>query len=83
MPNVLINSEIGWGWGVGERTILGHPQLIERMGICVLSLAYRSELRDSDVYLQTVKKICGNASLDSAMVRNLGWPLLAIFSGFF
>ena len=30
------SSEIGSEW----RTILGHPQLIECMGICVLSLAH-------------------------------------------
>ena len=43
-----ISSEIGSEW----RTILGHPQLIECMGICVLSLAHGSELRGSDVYLR-------------------------------
>ena len=43
--NVLISSEIGSEW----RTILGHPQLIECMGICVLSLAHGSELRGSDI----------------------------------
>ena len=47
MPNVFISSEIGSQW----RTILGHPQLIECMGIRVLSLAHGSELRGSDVYL--------------------------------
>ena len=44
-PNVLISSEIGSGW----QTIVGHPQLIECMGICVLSLVRGSELRGSDV----------------------------------
>ena len=38
------------------RTILGHPQLTECMGIGVLSLAHGSELRGSDVYLRIVKK---------------------------
>ena len=38
-------NETGSEW----RTILGHPQLIECMGICVLSLAHGSELRGSDV----------------------------------
>ena len=41
MPNVFISSEIGSQW----RTILGHPQLIECMGICILSLAHGSEKR--------------------------------------
>ena len=45
MPNVFISSEIGSQW----RTILGHPQLIECMGICILSLAHGSEERGSDV----------------------------------
>ena len=45
MPNVFISSEIGSQW----RTILGHPQLIECMGICILSLAHGSEQRGSDV----------------------------------
>ena len=45
MPNVFINSEIGSQW----RTILGRPQLIECMGICILSLAHGSEKRGSDV----------------------------------
>ena len=45
MTNVFITSEIGSQW----RTILGHPQLIECMGICILSLAHGSEQRGSDV----------------------------------
>ena len=53
MTNVFISSEIGSHW----RTILGHPQLIECMGICVLNLAQGSELSGSDVYLHMVKKI--------------------------
>ena len=53
MTHVLISSEIGSEW----RTIFGFPQLIECMGICVLSLAHGPELRDSDVYLHMVKKI--------------------------
>ena len=51
MPNVLISSEIGSEF----QTILGHPQLIECVGICVLNLVYGSELRGSDVYLHIVK----------------------------
>ena len=49
---MLIRSETGSKW----RIILGHPQLIECMGICVLSLAHGSELRGSDVYLHFVRK---------------------------
>ena len=80
MPNVPISSEIGSDW----RTILGHPKLIECMGICILSLAHGSELRGSDVYLHIVKNLSGNVSLNSASVRALEWPLLAFFfSGFF
>ena len=77
MPNVLI-SEIG----SEPQTILEHHQLIERMGVCVLSLVQRSELRGSDIYLHIVKKLSGNFSLNSARVHSLGWPLLGIFSGF-
>ena len=43
--------------GSEEWTILGHPQLIECMGICVLSMAHGSERRGSNVYLHVVKKI--------------------------
>ena len=42
---MLISGEIGSVW----RTILGHPQLIECIGICILSLAHGSEQRGSDV----------------------------------
>ena len=45
MPNVFINSETGSLW----RTILGHPQLIECMGICILSLVHGSEQIGSNV----------------------------------
>ena len=51
MPSVLIiSSEIGSEW----RTILGHPQLSECMGICVLSLAHESELKGFRRYLHIV-----------------------------
>ena len=58
-----------------------HPQLIECMGIFVLSLAhgFRS-MRGSDVYLRIVTKLSGNVSLNSARERALGWPLLGFFS---
>ena len=75
MPNILISSEIRSDWW----TILGHPQMIECMGICVLSLAHGSELIGSNVYQQIVKKWYGNFSLNSARVGALGWPLLGIF----
>ena len=66
--------------GSEEWTILGHPQLIECMGICVLSLAHVSELRDSDIYLHIEKKKWyGHFSLNSATVCALGWPLHRIF----
>ena len=79
MPNVLISSEIGSDW----QTILGHPQLSECMGICVLSLAHGSAPRGSNVYLHIVKKSSGHFSLALARVCALGWPLLRICSGFF
>ena len=52
MPNVLISSETESEW----QTILGHPQLIKCMGICVLSLAHGSELKGSEVHPHIVKK---------------------------
>ena len=45
MPNVFISSGIGSQWP----TILGHLQLIECMGVCILSLAHGSEHRGADV----------------------------------
>ena len=78
MPNVLISSEIV----SGRRTMSGHPQLIEYVGICVLSLAHGSELRGSDIYFHIVHFFF-NLSLNSARIRVLGKPLLGILSGFF
>ena len=52
MPNVLISSESGSEW----RSILGHPQLTECIGICVLSPTHESDLSCSDVYLHIAKK---------------------------
>ena len=76
MPSVLISSETGSEW----RTILEHPQLIECMGICDLSLARGSEPRGFNVYLHIAKKIFGNFSLiSSARVRAIGWHLLGFF----
>ena len=53
MPNVLISSEIGSQW----QTILGHPQLFECMGICILSLVHGSEQKGSDVICIYRKKL--------------------------
>ena len=55
MPYVLISGETGSEW----RTILGHPQLIECMGICVLSLAHGSEQRGSVVICILHKELSG------------------------
>ena len=78
MPNVLISGEIGSEW----RTILGHPQLVECMGICFLSLAHGSKLSGSDVYLHIVKN-----DLDFFLQIQPGYVLLDgltwNFSGFF
>ena len=53
IPNVLISSGIWSQW----RTILGHPQLIECMGICVLSLAHAwLWTKGFRYYLHIVKK---------------------------
>ena len=65
IANVLISSEIGFG----GRTIFGHIRLIECMGICVLSLAYGSELRRSDFICILWEKKSRNYSLNSATVR--------------
>ena len=42
---MFISTEIESQW----RTILGHPQLIECLGACILSLAHVSEQKGSDV----------------------------------
>ena len=79
MPSVLISSEIGSEW----RIIMEHPQLTECMGICVLSLAHGSELRDSDACVHIVKnkKKTGIFSLNSPRARALGWFLLRFGGG--
>ena len=41
--------------GAGRGNILGQPMLFECMGICVLSPAHESEMRDYLVYVQIVK----------------------------
>ena len=74
MPNVFISSEIGSEW----RTILGHPQLIECIGICVLSLAHVSEL--TDVYLHTVKKnIWKLTDVYLHIVKKIIWKVTDIY----
>ena len=45
MSNVFISSEIG----THGQTILGHPQLTECMGICILRMSHGSEQRGSDI----------------------------------
>ena len=77
MPNVLISSKIGSEW----RFILGHPQLIECMGSCVLSLAHGSVI-GVPTYCEKKKKKSRIFSLNSVSVRALGWSLLGIFLGF-
>ena len=82
MSNVLISSEIGSECG----TILGHPQLIEYIGVCVLSLAHESELRGSDVYPHIVKnfkkliwKFFFNFSQDTCPWVAFAWIFFGIF----
>ena len=73
---MLISSETGSEC----QTILGHLQLIDRMGICVLSQAHGSELRGSEVIsILREEKKNGFFSLVSARVCALGWPLLGFF----
>ena len=67
---MFISSETESLW----RTILGHLQLIECMGICILSLAHGSKLRGSDVICILQKKLSGKFSLNGARVCALGWP---------
>ena len=53
MQNVLISSEIVSEW----QNILGHPQVLECIGICVLSLTHGSKQRGSNIYLHSEKLI--------------------------
>ena len=75
MPNVC---ETGTQW----RTILGNPQLIELMGIFILSQAVWIWTMGFRRYLHIVKNLSGNFSLNSTRVRALGWPLLGFFRDF-
>ena len=59
-----------------------HPKLIECMGICVLSQMHGSELRASDVYLNTVKNLYGHFSLHSGHGTYPWTPFCLDFSGF-
>ena len=53
MPDVLISSKLGSDW----QPILEQPKLIECLGVQVLSLAHRSELRGCDVYPHIEEKM--------------------------
>ena len=72
------SSQIESEW----RSALEHPQLIECVGICVVSMAYGSKLGGSDFCLHNMKKR-GKFSLNSARVFALGWPLFGFFLGIF
>ena len=69
--------------GPERRTVLGHPKLIECIGICDLSLAHGSEIRGSDVFLHIVKKLYGIFSLNSAKYVPLDGLSLDFLGGFF
>ena len=79
MPNVLISREIGSEW----RTILGHPQLIECMGTCVLNLDHECELKGSDVYLHIVGgkiyKLFFKFIEDTCPWMSFAWNFFGIF----
>ena len=77
IPNVLISSETGSEW----QTILGHPQMIECMGISVLSLAHGSGLWGSNVYVHIVKKSSGIFSLSLTRVCALCLDFFFFFPG--
>ena len=62
------NQQCNW---IKAANCFGHPQLIECMGICVLSLVSGSE-RIGSVYLLIVKRKRGHFCLKSAAVRALG-----------
>ena len=83
MSNVRISSEIGSEW----RTTLGHPQLIECMGIRVLSLVHGPELGGSDVYPHIVKTISELKTTTTKPIQPeyvpLGGLCLDFFEGFF
>ena len=66
----LISSEIDQS----GKLYLDTPQLIEYVGICVMSWVLDSELGDSYVYLPIAKKLCGNFSLNSPRACALGLP---------
>ena len=74
---MLISSETGSEW----QTILGHPQMIECMGISVLSLAHGSELWGSNVYVHIVKKSSGIFSLSLTRVCALCLDFFFFFQG--
>ena len=78
-PYVVISCENGDGRGHSFLLLFFfflHPKLFECMGKCVLSMAHKSELRCSYVYLYTVKHLDFRKSL---VVHVLEWSLLRIF----
>ena len=54
--------------GVYGGAILGQPMLFECMGVCVLSPAHESEVRNCLVYLLIVKYLFDGFCLNSATV---------------
>ena len=50
-----VRCENQYKTGVDRGNILGQPRLFECMGICVLSPAHESEMRDYLVYVLIVK----------------------------
>ena len=80
---MFISSEIGSQW----RTILGHTQLIECMGICILSLAHGSEQRGSDFiciyYEKLIWKIFFKFNQGMYPWMAFAWIFFRDFSDFF
>ena len=67
--------------GADRENILGQPMLFECMGICVLSPAHESEMRDYLVYVLIVKNLLilfkfSHSILDWTF---LSWNFLGIF----
>ena len=71
--------------GADGENILGQPMLFECMGICVLSPAHESEMRDYLVYLLIVKKLLilfkfSHSILDwTVLLWNFGGIFLKLF----
>ena len=54
--------------GTDKENILGQPMLFECLGICVLSPAHESEMRDYLVFVLIVKYLSHRFCLNSATV---------------